>query len=130
MAPEVLLVTLTGDCDNPAAIALRARFPLLLESQTPGVLLLDVSGVTFMDAAGARVLLWIGHLALSRGHEWGIITGGNRLVRLIFDLLQWSEGLPLYPDWSSAHSALCRHPDQAPPRPMDGPETESDGLPL
>ncbi len=117
LATRVLVVTVTGDCDLCAAAALRARFPSLLDGQEPGVLLIDLAAVTFLDAAGARALLWMGHTALSRGHEWGMISGGNRWVHRVLDLLQWTAGLPLYPDWISAHSALCLDPE-------DGPEQE------
>ncbi len=106
MLDVTLLITLTGDLDTIEADQLRNRCPPLLRDLPSCVVLLDLSGITFLDAAGARAVLWLGHQVLMAGHEWGIIAGGNWWVDRVFRLLGWSEALPLYADWTSASLAL------------------------
>lgn len=110
MLDVMLLITLAGEFDIYEAEQVRRQFPELLGSLPKGVVLLDLTGITFLDAAGARSILWMGHQALAGGHEWGIITGDNRWIHRVFALLGWTEALPLYSDWSSATLALRPQP--------------------
>ena len=52
---ESLIVTLRGELDVATAPALAARFDRLL-SDRPGQIVVDVSRLTFIDAAGLRLL--------------------------------------------------------------------------
>ena len=52
---DALIVTLRGELDAASAPGLAARFDQLLAGR-PGQIAVDVSGLTFIDAAGLRTL--------------------------------------------------------------------------
>ncbi|MEV6597191.1 STAS domain-containing protein [Actinoplanes sp. NPDC051346] len=65
----LLTVFLSGDLDARAATALHACLYELLTVDTVDQVVLDLTGVPFCDASGARVLTAAHHLATTRGAE-------------------------------------------------------------
>ena len=54
---DALTVTLSGEIDHPGARAMMAQLDDVIASRLPARLVLDMSGVTFMDSSGIAVLL-------------------------------------------------------------------------
>lgn len=90
-----LIAYICGDIDHHNAKAARRRIDRETESNRPTQLILDLSGVNFMDSSGLGLILG----RLSRTRELGIdfaiksptnaimkileLAGGERLIRII-----------------------------------------------
>lgn len=85
-------VTLRGELDLATAYLLADRLRRLRERHDTVVL--DLEELTFIDAAGVRVILGAAEAALNDG--WAFtVTRGSRVVRRLFDLLDLDPLLPL-----------------------------------
>jgi anti-sigma B factor antagonist len=74
-------VTVIGEVDCRTAPSLREVLRnVLMGPDLPGGLVVDLSGVTFMDACGITVLAVAHHVARSAGRVVGIRCGGARAV--------------------------------------------------
>ncbi|WP_346279693.1 STAS domain-containing protein [Pseudonocardia sp.] len=76
--PPATLVTLVGDLDTLHAAELRGH----LRAVPAGDLVLDVSGVRFLDAAGLTVLVEL-HARLERADARLVLVGVPRRVRRV-----------------------------------------------
>ena len=54
---DALTITLSGEIDHHGARAMMAQLDDVIASRLPARLVLDMSGVTFMDSSGIAVLL-------------------------------------------------------------------------
>ena len=76
-------VTVIGEVDCQTAPSLRAVLrDVLAGPDLPGGLVVDLSGVTFLDACGLTVLAVAHHVARSAGRVVGIRCGTARAVIL------------------------------------------------
>ncbi len=74
-------LSVTGELD----VASRDRLSEAVEAflrTSPGDLALDLSGVTFLDAAGLGRLVVLRQAQLSAGHELGLVGSSATVVRL------------------------------------------------
>lgn len=80
-------VVLEGELDLATAPTLELELELdRLEWRRPGLVLVDLRGLAFMDLAGMRVLLAAHERARRRGGEFAIVRGApivERLMRLL-----------------------------------------------
>jgi anti-sigma B factor antagonist len=80
--PDSHLVMLRGELDVAAAADLQAR----LLSVAGSTVVVDLSGLTFIDAAGVGVLVDTRAKLEGEGHRV-VLRGASGLVRRVFDLL-------------------------------------------
>ena len=85
MTGQTLTVALRGELDHHAAEHTRNTIDLLINELRPTELVLDLSGVTFMDSSGLGVVLGRYRLLSTRGGKM-YITGANRSVDRILKM--------------------------------------------
>ena len=101
------MVVLEGELDSAAAAALEQR---LLEAVAAGstAIVVDLGGVTFIDAPVVTVLL-LAHIRLTRtGHGRFLIVCSDPVVQRIFELTGLAGEFELLPTRAEALTALER----------------------
>jgi anti-sigma B factor antagonist len=92
---ETAVVTLTGELDLATADGLRARLVQVLDGDPPPArVVLDASGLDFLDAAGISVLLSAQRSLAARGGQL-CLREPSRIVRRVVRVLQLEQLLPL-----------------------------------
>lgn len=90
-------VTLTGELDLATAGELRRRVADLVVGQSPpDVLVLDLAGLTFVDAAGISALLSAQRAVTAYGGQL-VLRSPSRLVRRVVRVLDLERVLPVEP---------------------------------
>jgi anti-anti-sigma factor len=88
-----LAVRAVGELDIASAAALEDSLLHALESGTSSIVL-DLTGVTFIDPTGLRVVLWAAAHARGQGDRLRIDCG-SAAVRRLLELMHKEQGLPL-----------------------------------
>jgi anti-anti-sigma factor len=92
---DTAVVTLVGELDLATADRLRTRLLTVVRSDpAPSRLVLDVSGLHFVDAAGIAVLL-TAQRALAAGGGKVVLRSPSRLVTRVVKVLQLQHLLPV-----------------------------------
>jgi anti-anti-sigma factor len=102
----VALVVATGDIDLSSASALRAACDEALADQ-PAVLIIDLSGVPFIDSTGLGALIAAARKADVHGGEVRI-AGAVGMVTRLLQLAGVERVLPLYPTREAASETAPR----------------------
>lgn len=96
--PERTLVAPTGELDIATCEALERRIVPLVTGEASGDggdhIVVDLSGLVFIDVAGMRALLRCARLAKERGIRLSIALGSDR-VRRLFELCRMVDEFPL-----------------------------------
>jgi len=109
---------LCGDIDMQHAPALRALFVGKSERRCPA-LIVDLSGVQFIDSTGIAVLLE--YLRDASAFDGQFCIGGlTDHVRAIFDILRLDQAMPIFNDLIEAKSALSKGSVPRAPEPLLG----------
>jgi len=89
---EVTVVALSGEFD----LAGVERFELALGKleSAPGAVLVDLSGLVFLDSSGLRALVMADQRAKQEGRRLAIVPGPP-VVRRVFEITQLDERLDL-----------------------------------
>lgn len=95
---------LCGDIDMQHAPALRALFAGKAERRCPA-LIVDLSGVQFIDSTGIAVLLEYLRDATAFDGQF-CISGVTDKVRAIFEMLRLDQAMPIFNELTVAKSAL------------------------
>lgn len=77
-------LTLRGELDLASAGALEKRLSAV-ERGSPGRILVDLTGLTFIDSSGLRVLLLADGRAREQGHEL-VFTESTETVRRVLEM--------------------------------------------
>ncbi len=109
---------LCGDIDMQHASALRALFAGKAERRCPA-LIVDLSGVQFIDSTGIAVLLEYLRGASEFDGQF-CIAGLTDHVRAIFDILRLDQAMPIFNDLTEAKSALSTGFVPRAPKPVFG----------
>ena len=80
---EMLTVLLMGELDHHSAAPLRVELDGLLADPSIRRLVLDLSGVTFMDSSGLGVVLGRYKLIKERGGSMGVTGANNPVGRIL-----------------------------------------------
>lgn len=80
-----LIVELSGELDHHSAEEVRNNIDDKLEREKPNVLIMDFSGVTFMDSSGIGVVIGR-YKKLSMREGKVLIANINRSIRRVFDI--------------------------------------------
>jgi stage II sporulation protein AA (anti-sigma F factor antagonist) len=86
---------LAGEIDMSTVDELRSRLEAAL-LDSPAILVLDLSGVTFLDSSGLRLVLQIDAAAKRAGGRL-IVVPGPRLVSRVFELTGAADELEIAP---------------------------------
>jgi anti-sigma B factor antagonist len=101
--PEPNLVVLAGEIDLHESPQVREKLgPILAEK--PQRILIDLSGVAYIDSSGIAVLID----AMQRAHAYGgqlRIFGIRQNVRQIFEIAKLDQLFEIYPDKAAALNA-------------------------
>lgn len=89
---DACVMRATGELEASTADSLRS--PLAAARHDGVTTLLDLSGVTFIDSAGLRVLLEAAQATDSHGWAWFIVRPSHMVLRLV-DLTGTAPRLPL-----------------------------------
>jgi len=102
--PEPNLLVLHGEIDLHASPRVRQAFSQLLDRQETRILV-DLSGVTYMDSSGIAVLIETMQRAQSYGGQLALF-GVPQRVRTVFEIAQLDQVLNIFPDKAAAQSPL------------------------
>ena len=80
--PDGVLVALSGELDLASATRLEDELRSVEASQ-PGVIVLDLQALSFMDSSGLRSLLAADSRARERGSRLVIVRGDERVQRVL-----------------------------------------------
>jgi anti-anti-sigma factor len=81
--PSVTRVAVVGEIDLANAAALHDRLRTALDEQTPAVVVLDLTGVTFLDCAGIGVLVAVHNAAVQTGGQLRVSHPRAAVERLL-----------------------------------------------
>jgi anti-anti-sigma factor len=90
-----VVATLTGELDLPAADA--AYDHIDRAAREAGALVLDMSGLTFIDSSGLRLVVRL-HVGASDGAFALSIVPGPANVQQVFEIVGLIDVLPFLPD--------------------------------
>ena len=102
------VLAIEGEIDLACSPELREILHAYAKKKCPA-LLLDFSGVDYVDSSGLATLVEYVRLAQPYGGKFGLISVSDR-VRTIFDLVRLTEFLPIFPSPAEARAALLAAP--------------------
>jgi anti-sigma B factor antagonist len=100
---DTVCVALTGELDLSSALTLEEELRRIEEEARPGLLVLDLRSLKFLDSTGLRLILAAHARALKRGGRLSIVQGSDA-VRRIFRLTGVVERLNVFDDLSAAEA--------------------------
>lgn len=92
-APGAQTIALAGEADLLGAPEVEAAFAEVCAGE-PGLIVLDLRNLTFIDSSGLHALIAGHQLCRTRGHELKVIPGSANVQRL-FELTGMNDILPL-----------------------------------
>ena len=98
---RIAVVTLAGELDVAGASALERELERVAADHSPTTLVLDLSGLDFMDSTGLRLVV----LADQRAQEEGrrlVLVRGNESVQRVFAITRMEERLSFVDDAAEA----------------------------
>lgn len=90
------LVTLTGELDGVSVPPLQDRLAYLADDQLAGDLVVDISGVTFLDSTALTLLILLHNRLASTGHQL-TVTGPSPMARRVVEITKLDELLHIEP---------------------------------
>jgi anti-sigma B factor antagonist len=123
LQPGYSIITVAGEVDIATAPRLRELLAALARSGRP--VIADLDQVTFIDAAGLRVLAAAARQAAAHGGSLHVISARHQ-VRQVFALTGLDRQIPLARTGAEALAGLPAAPDPAarparPPQPVPAP---------
>ncbi len=110
--PCVTRLTLTGELDLASVPQLWAA--LASVTQDAELVIVDLTGLTFMDSAGVSTILAV-HDQLRDEDRWLALIPGQRQVKRIFELTGLADALPFTNDDPVSRNGNSRLPQPTPP---------------
>ncbi len=102
---SILMASLTGELDHHAAEAVRTTLDRELQGRRNVRLILDLSGVTFMDSSGLGVILGRYKKVQDTGGEM-VIAGVSRAIDRLLEMSGLHKIVRMYPNCETAVVAL------------------------
>jgi anti-anti-sigma factor len=91
-APKAQTIVLTGEADLAGVPEIETALKDASDDE-PGLIVIDLRNLTFIDSSGLQALLTGHALCRARGHELRIVPGPENVQRL-FELTGMNEALP------------------------------------
>jgi anti-sigma B factor antagonist len=123
--PGSVVVEVTGEVDAYTAPALEVCLQSQARQRGLRLLVVDLSGVTFLGAAGVTVLARAHRRCLARGAVLVVRTGGRRRVLRLLQLTGLARLVPTDVPESGPHGAAPRLAARPRPRPRRAPVRRS-----
>ena len=123
--PTSVVVEVTGEVDAYTAPALEVCLQSQARQRGLRVLVVDLSGVTFLGAAGVAVLARAHQRCLARGAELVVRTGGSRRVLRLLRLTGFAGLVATDPPESGPQGGQPRPAARPRPRPRRAPVRRS-----
>lgn len=98
-----------GEVDASNAEEVRAQ---LEEAITPPRLTIDLSGLSYLDSAGIRVIYAVSESATTRSTELRLVVGNGSPIRRVLDIAGVTETIGIDPGDAALHGEQ-KHGDQA-----------------
>ena len=102
------VLAIEGDIDLACSPELRELLHAYAKKKCP-ILVLDFTGVVYVDSSGLATLVEYVRLAQPYGGKFAL-AGVSARVRTIFDLVRLTEFFPIYPTLAEARAALLTAP--------------------
>jgi anti-sigma B factor antagonist len=102
------VLAIEGEIDLARSPELRALLHAYAKKKSPA-LLLDFTGVVYVDSSGLATLIEYVRLAQPYGGKFGLAHVSAR-VKTIFDLVRLTEFFPIFPSLAEARAALLAPP--------------------
>ncbi|MGI8330524.1 STAS domain-containing protein [Actinomadura scrupuli] len=77
------IIELRGELDIAYVPALRAQITVILRERDPGRLVLDLTGLEFIDSTGLSVLVWAHRRLSERGNRLCLVAPGAQVRRIL-----------------------------------------------
>ena len=107
---EPVVLALAGELDvGTVLVVVRSVAAALATSPAPQVIVLDLTELRFLGAAGVRVLCTAADHAAAEGTTVRVVTGGNPVVERSLSLSGKDRVLDVYPDRVAAVRAGDRY---------------------
>lgn len=90
---EAAIVTLTGELDISSAVRVERELSRV-EGRKPAVVVLDLSGLDFMDSTGLRIVVSADARARGRGARFVVVRGPDAVQR-VFRITRLEERLEM-----------------------------------
>jgi anti-anti-sigma factor len=88
----VVVIAATGELDLSGAAVLEAELERLTGDPELGTLVLDLSGLEFMDSSGLRLVVLADMRAREAGHRFALVRGPETVHR-VFEITRMSDRL-------------------------------------
>ncbi len=82
---DALIAVICGEIDHHSARTIREAIDAALISYSPDALILDLSGITFMDSSGLGLVLGRYTKATEASIDFSVIGAGERIIKM-FDM--------------------------------------------
>ena len=89
---DVAVVALSGELDVAGASLLEHEMERVLADHEPATLVLDLSGLAFMDSTGLRLVVLADQQSRRRGHQLVLVRGSGDVHR-VFEITRMTERL-------------------------------------
>jgi anti-anti-sigma factor len=101
MEGDVCVVALRGELDLAGAPALESELARVIRGSGPQAIVLDLSGLDFMDSSGLRAVVVADQRAAAARVRFALVRGGEPVHR-VFDITRMTERLT----WVSSPAEL------------------------
>ena len=97
VAGDRAVITLQGELDVAGSGLLESEFDRVLADHSPSTIVLDLSGLDFMDSTGLRLVVLSD--AKAREGGWTLeLRRGNESVHRVFEITRMAERLNFVPE--------------------------------
>ncbi len=107
----MVLAGLTGELDHHACEEIREELDGILRMSSTKAMILDMSGVSFMDSSGMGLLLARSRLAADRGVSLAI-AGAAPEIRKLISMVSLDKQVPLFDTAEQAREYLKKEREQ------------------
>jgi anti-anti-sigma factor len=111
---EVVVVTLAGELDISVAGPTGRRIADAVPSSARGVVI-DMSGLDFMDSSGVSMLFSLARQVGSHRQELHIVAPPGRPVSRVLEIVEFGRAAPVHTDLDTAVAEVARPRGSQPP---------------
>jgi anti-sigma B factor antagonist len=104
-APALAVIAPEGEIDLHSSPQLKAQFDAMVAAPNPRILV-DLSGVSYMDSSGLAVLIEAMQRAQS-ANGWFALSGLRDSVRTVFTIARLDQVFRIFPDREDAERAAA-----------------------
>ena len=103
---DVVVARLTGELDISGADSVGRRIAEAVPSSARGVVV-DMSGLEFIDSSGVSMLFTLARRVVSRRQELRVVAPAGTPVARVLDIVEFDRAAPVHPDLDSAVAGIA-----------------------